>query len=351
MNNDRRERRHAKGYRRILIVRLDRIGDVLLSTPVIRAARKAYPDSHLAFMVRPYARAVVLGNPDLDEVIVYDKAMGLAGTVKFIRFLKSRKFDLAIILHPTSRTHLVTFLARIPERIGYDRKLGALLTKRVPHTKHLGLKHEIDYALDLAKYAGIDPQGRALHMPISDEAERKVAQLFSERGIAAGDAAIAIHPGASCRSKRWDPQRFAVIADRLAVRYGAKIILIGGPDDRAYADSVAAAMKSPCVNLAGETSVSDAASVVKRARLFISNDSGPVHIACAVGTPVIALFGRGDRGLSPKRWGPSNKGDIALHKDVGCVACLAHNCELGFKCLEAITVDDVFAAADTILKR
>lgn len=341
----------AHNYKRILIVRLDRLGDVLLSTPVIKAVRDAYPESHIAFMVRPYAREVVEGNPYLDEVIVYDKAKGLLGIASVISTLIRRKFDLAIILHPTARTHLVTYLARIPERVGLDRKMGWLLTKKIPHTKQYGLRHEIDYTLEILRHLGIEPRGRILHMPADERSEDGVAKLFSERGITPKDTLVVMNPGASCRSKRWIAERFAQVGDILAQKHKAKVVLISARADKGCADAVARAMKSPCANLAGMTTVSDVASILRHAKLFISNDSGPVHIACSVGTPVIALFGRSDRGLGPKRWGPSNKEDVVLHKDVGCAVCMAHNCSRGFKCLEAITVDDVLAAADKILRR
>ncbi|MBI4974600.1 MAG: glycosyltransferase family 9 protein, partial [Candidatus Omnitrophica bacterium] len=134
--------------KKILIIRLDRIGDVLLSTPVIKAVREAKPASHIAFMVQPYCREVVEGNPYLNEVIIYDKEeaeKGILGNLTFILNLHRHRFDLAIILHPTNRTHIITFLAGIPERVGYDKKMGWLLTKRIPHAKQFGLKHEIDY--------------------------------------------------------------------------------------------------------------------------------------------------------------------------------------------------------------
>ena len=127
-------------------------------------------------------------------------------------------------------------------------------------------------------------------------------------------------------------------------------MIISGAVDQVFGNKVASLLDNRCLNLSGNTSVADVASVLKRARLFISNDSGPVHIACALGTPVIAIFGRSDRGLSPDRWGPSGKRDIVLHKDVGCDTCLAHDCRMGFRCLEAITVEEVLAAADEILK-
>jgi len=344
----------ARGYKKILIVRLDRIGDVLLSTPVIKALRSAYPDSYLSFMVRPYAREVVEGNPGLNSVMVYDKEggeKGLFGNLKFIWRLRKERFDLALILHPTVRAHLVTALAGIPERIGYDKKKGFLLTKRIPHTKQFGLKHEIEYALDILKYIGVDAKDKTLYMPIQGECEDRAKDILARNGIRDSDAIIVINPGASCASKRWSAERFAKLADSLVAGRGAKILIISGSADKDFGDRVASFMTKRHLNLSGKTTIGDIASILRRARLFISNDSGPVHVACAVGTPAIAIFGRSDRGLSPKRWGPTGKGDVVLHKDVGCEVCLAHNCQRGFKCLEAITVEEVLAAADKILER
>ncbi len=344
----------AKSYKRILIVRMDRIGDVLLSTPAIKAVRDSYPDSYIAFMVRPYAREIVEGNSYLNEVIVYDKDFaqrGLFDNIRFIKMLRRKHFDLAIILHPTTRTHLLVFLAGIPVRVGYDFKWGFLLTRKVPHTKQFGLKHEIDYSLDLLKYAGIEAAGKTLYMPIKEDAEKNIASIFSDNKINNGDTVIVINPGASCPSKRWSAERFAKVAKRLTEKYSAKIILISDPKDKVFCDKITSILDGKCLNLAGKTSVGDVASILKRAKLFISNDSGPVHIACAVGTPVIAIFGRSDRGLSPKRWGPTGRRDIILHKDVGCATCLAHNCKTGFRCLDAVTADEVIAAADELLAR
>jgi lipopolysaccharide heptosyltransferase II len=337
----------SRNYKKILIVRLDRIGDVVLSTPVIKAVREAYPASHIAFLVRPYAEDAVKGNPYLDEVITYDKK----GTLKFILKLARKRFELAIILHPTSRTHWVTLLACIPERVGYDKKMGTLLTDRIPHKKELGLKHEVDYTLDILEHIGIAAKDRALYFPIKRESEKKVRDIFARGGIRESDAIVVLNPSASCPSKRWRPESFANVGDAIAERLGAKIVIISDLKDRVFADQVANAMRMGSFNIAGMTTVADLGSVLKRAKLFISNDSGPVHIACAVGTPVIAIFGRKDAGLSPKRWGPRGKRDIVLHKDVGCDVCLAHNCNIAFKCLEEITPEEVISAAATILKK
>ncbi len=344
---------NASSYKRILIIRLDRLGDVILSTPVIKSVRDAYPASRISVMVRPYCEDVVKGNPYLDEVIVYDKGgreKDFSGNLSFISGLRGRNFDLALILHPTARSHIITFLSGIPERVGYDKKLGWLLTKKIPHTKQFGLKHEIDYTLDILRYIGIESPEKELYMPVQDSSEEKIDGIFSRNGLSGNDTVIALNPAASCASKRWPEKKFAELGDRLVNEYKARIIIISGAEDKALADSVSGLMKSPSLDLSGMTTIGDLASVLKRTALFISNDSGPVHMACALGRPVIAIFGRSDRGLSPRRWGPVGKSDVVLHKDVECHECLAHNCKIGFKCLEAITVDDALAAASRILR-
>jgi heptosyltransferase-2 len=340
-------------FKRILIVRTDRIGDVLLSTPVIKALRDKYPQAYIAMMVSPYARDIVEGNPYLDKVIIYDKDgahKSWFNSLKFSRGLKRKKFDLALILHPVNRAHLVTFLAGIPKRVGYDRKLGFLLTDRIKHTKHRGEKHEVEYNLDLLRHLNIEPLDKDLYMPVKPESEKWVGELFKREDIDETDKLLAIHPAASCPSKVWPAERFAQATDNLAQSYGFKVLIVAGPKDLQAAEAVAEHMRSSVINLAGKTSVSQLASLLKRCVLFISNDSGPVHIASSLGIPVIAIFGRNQAGLSPRRWGPLGLKDRVLHKEAGCIECLAHNCQKQFACLKAITVEDVVSTADEILK-
>jgi heptosyltransferase-2 len=338
---------------RIIIVRMDRIGDVVLSTPAMKAVRTAYPHSHITVLVRPYAREVVEGNPFIDEVMTYDKSgkeKSLSGKIGFIAKLRNKKFDLAIVLHPKNSSHILAYLAGIPKRLGYDRKIGMLLTRKIPHTKQYGLKHEIDYVLGLLRYMGIESTDRSLSFPVSRKSEDKIRALFEKNGLSANDMVIAVHPTASCPSRRWAPERFAQVLDTLAEKYKARIVIVSGSSDKIMADKVVGLMKSAAMNLAGKTTISDLASVLRRSKFLISNDSGPVHIACAVGTPVISIFSRKDRGVSPNRWRPVGKRDIVLHKDAGCDICLAHNCKIGFKCLDMISVEDVLLAADQILQ-
>jgi len=338
--------------RRILITRTDRLGDVVLSTPVIRFMREQYPSAYIAFMVKPYCEDVVKHNPHLDEVIVYKKYRwhkSYWGTFKFAMGLRMRKFDMAIALHPTNRVHIMLLLAGIPIRIGYDRKAGALLTKRVPHEKHKGHKHEIDYNFDLLARAGFDVSNAdpRPYIVTKNKQKRIVDLILKYQGV--GGQLIAVHAGASCVSKRWPPERFAQVCDMLVSKFGYDIILVGGSEAMSYSYEVLAHMKSKAVNLTGALRVGELAELFKRCRMLISNDSGPVHVSAAVGTPVVCVFGRSDAGLSPLRWRPHGEEHVVIHRDVGCLECLAHNCMKNFECLWTVSVEEVASAAEKIL--
>lgn len=340
--------------KRILITRTDRLGDVILSTPVLRAVREVYPDSFIAMMVRPYTKECVEGNPYINEVILYDKYgidKSISSSFRFALELRKRRFDLALILHPTNRMNLMIFLAGIPRRVGFNKKLGFLLTKRLPHTKHLGEKHEVDYTLDIVRAIGIIPKHRSLYMPIKKSVQKSVGETLLRHGVFESDRLVALHPSASCLSKKWPSKKFAILADRLIDKYNVKIALIDGSDGKADADETRRNMRRDVIDLSGKTGISELASLLKRCVLFISNDSGPVHLSSAVGTPVISIFGRKDPGLGPIRWGPTGRYDIMLHKDVECERCLAHNCDKDFLCLNAIKEDEVLEKAEAILKR
>ncbi len=321
----------------------------MLSTPTITAARKAFPNTYIAVMVSPQTREIVSGNPSLNEVIVYNKK-GVFQTLRFAKYLKSKKFDLALILHSTNRVNLISFLAGIPKRVGYARgKMDFLLTDRLPYKKRLGEKHEAEYSLDVLRSIGVDARISQLVMPVRKENEENIDGLLKESGLGQGEKIIVLHPGASCISKMWPQENFARVADILVEKFDARILLVSAPEHVRIGEGVRGLMKNRPVFLCGETSLGDLAALFKRTNLFISNDSGPVHIACAIGVPVISIFGRKDTGLSPERWGPLGNRSIALHKDVGCIQCLAHNCNKGFLCLKSVTVEEVIEKAGQLL--
>jgi len=343
-----------KIFHNILIVRTDRIGDVILTTPAVVALRQAYPKACITIMVTPATREIVDGNPNLDEVIVYEQKgahKGFSGYWKFIAELRERKFDLAIIYHTKKRFNLICFLAGIPNRVGFqNNKFGFLLTHKIKDTRPLGDKHEYEYCLEVLKHLGVDARARELFFPLHQDSEIWVENFLRQNDLRGRDSQklIAVHPGASCISKRWLPERFAELIEKLFWHYDAQIILVGGPETKSISDAIKSKVKASILDVTGQTTVSQLASLLKRCHLLISNDSGPVHVAVAVGTPVISIFGRNQAGLSPTRWRPLGPKDIVLHREVGCEVCLAHNCQIEFKCLWAITADDVLEAVDAI---
>ncbi|MFC1508172.1 glycosyltransferase family 9 protein [Candidatus Omnitrophota bacterium] len=298
---------------------------------------------------------IVKGNPSLNEVIVFDKKVrhkGILKTLCFAIWLRKKRFDLALILHSTARVNLLFFLSGIPMRVGYKRgKLDFLLTKGLSYTKRLGEKHESEYSLDVLRSVGIDATASPLKVSVLPESEKKVNELLLENGVKRGERIIVIHPGASHVSKMYPQENFAKLADVLVERFRARIVLVSSAEQSDIGERVKLLMRNKPVVLCGKTSLGDLAALFKKADLFISNDSGPVHIACAVGTPLVSIFSRNQKGLSPTRWKALGDKSVFLHKDVGCVECLAHNCKKGFLCLRSVTVDEILEHAAGLLGR
>lgn len=337
----------ALPYRRILISRTDRLGDVLLSTPVIKNLRENLPSAYIAAMIKSSLSDLLRGNPYLDEVILFDKRgkdKGLINSIRFARQLRKKNFDLALILHPTVRVHLILFFSRIKERIGYDKKWGFLNTRILKHIKQFGQKHELEYALEFLKELGLLSFDKSMFMPVYKESEDWADNLFRERKLTDAKV-VTVHCQASCPSKIWPRDYFNRLIDNIIDNYKTNIIYIGEKLDQDIKEG------NGIVNLTGKTDLSRLASILKRSDLFISNDSGPVHMAVALRTSVISIFGRKQPGLGPKRWGPLGEKSVVLHKDVGCQVCLAHDCKRDFACLKAIEPKEVFSYVEKFLSK
>ncbi len=341
--------------KKILITRTDRIGDVVLSLPAIKAARAAFPDAYIAVMVQPRIDDLLKGNPYINEIIVYDKNKAHKGVFKnrgFIKWLKSKRFDTVLILHSTKRINLLCFLAGIPVRIGYARgKADFLLTDKMEYTKKSGEKHEAEYSLDILRHIGIQPEFSDPFIYVMEEDEKKADKLLKGLGIGPGEKFVILHPGASCISKMWPLESFAKAGDKLIENLKLKVMINLAPDQAGLGEKVIGMMSHKPVFFCGATTLGELAAMFKRASLVISNDSGPAHVAAGVNTTVISIFGRNQKGLGPVRWRPLGDRAIAIHKDVGCVECLAHDCKKGFLCLKAITVEEVLEKAEILLRK
>jgi len=324
--------------RGILLVRTDRIGELLLTTPAFSSVRESFPEAKITLVVRPSSSPVVEGNPCIDSIIELDTDSGLdsfAKRLRFIRFLGGSGFDMAVIFNPNKFFNIAAFLAGIPVRVGYDRKFGFLLTNAIEDRKYLCEKHEVEYNLDLVRAVGAGNLSRRLYFPLTETDERAAERISEQNGIA-GSAFIAVHPGTSNPDKLWPAERFALACDKMIDVFGVKAVLVGGQEERRIADEVKAKMRNTAVDLTGRMALKEFGAFLNRSSLLLSCDSGPVHLASAVGTPVVALFGEARPGGSSKRWGPYGP-------------AAAGSIVVGKPKVTDITVDDVFQAASEIL--
>jgi ADP-heptose:LPS heptosyltransferase len=296
----------------ILIMKLCCVGDVLFTTPAVRALRQGFPKAHLAYMVGSWSKGAIEDNPHLDQIITYNapehssqRLPAYVRTLSCLLELRHRKFDLAVIFHRASFAGLFARLAGIPRRIGLDYGgRGRHLTRRVTFDSG---KHEVDRYLDVVTALGCEPAGAQTEMRVTKENEKSARELLQAHGVKPKDRIVAVlagggeNPGTSMPTKRWAADRFARLIDEMVRRFQVKVLLVGGPGDEEVVSTVVSQIRSQAVNLVGKTTFKQLAAVLRRCRLFIGGDSGPLHIAAAVGTPTVGIFGPSDPRLVAPR--------------------------------------------------
>lgn len=328
--------------KRILIFNVNWLGDVLFSTATIRNIRRNFPDSFIACIIPSRCYPVLKGNRHLDEIIIFDEKdrhKGLLGKLNFVKMLKSKNFDMVFLLHRSFSRTLICRLADIPERIGYyTKKRGWLLSKKIIPPDRDSL-HRIDYYLNLIEKANLRVEDRYLEFFVSEEDEKFINEFLENNSVDKNDFLVGINPGGNWLPKRWPVHCWGRLADRLIKEFNYKVIITGSSSDlklvKEIKDSI---IEEPIVAVAA-FNIKQLGALCKRLDLFITCDTGPLHIANSVGAKkIIALFGP----TSPLITGPlpSNK-VVILKKDVGCkVPCYIVNCKDN-RCMKAITVDDV----------
>lgn len=317
---------------RILFMRTDRLGETLLNLPAMACVRAATPHAALTLLVHPSLQPLLRGLPGVDEVLTVDHASPgpwWARAFRLGRRLKAHRFDLAIVSNPKKELHLAVWLAGIPRRVGYDRKWGWCLTHRVPDRKALGERHEVEYNLELVEALGLPTSVVAWRLPRFEVEQREVLQLLDRQGIKASDQFIAIHPWTSNPLKQWPPARYQELIR--VVSQHRPVVVIGGPDEQDRLHDVLPIERPRVANLVGRLSLRQLAALLQRAKVLVSNDSGPVHLAAAVGTPTVVLFGTPDAATGPRRWGPWGNEHTVISKPS----------------IDAIAVNDVIEALRT----
>ncbi len=330
------------GIKKILIFNVNWLGDVLFSTATIRNIRRNYPDSFIACAIPSRCYPVLKGNPHLDEIIIFDEKERQKGTLdklRFVQLLKTKKFDAVFLLHRSLTRALICRLAGIPQRIGYyTKKRGFLLTKRIAPISKDAL-HRIDYYLNIIEKAGLKVEDRYLDFFIDDEDMKFVEDFLSKRSIGTDDFLVALNPGGNWLPKRWPQEHWAALADKLITEFNAKVIITGSYTDIPTAQNIKGLMKEQPIIASGIFNLKQLGALCRRLDLFITADTGPLHIANASGTKkIIALFGP----TSPEITGPYPLKNIAvISKNVGCkIPCYVVRCKDN-RCMKAITPEDV----------
>ena len=331
-----------KTPKRIVIFNVNWLGDVLFSTAAIRNIRLNFPQSFIACVIPGRCYPVLKGNPHLDEIIIYDEKdrhKGMLDKWLFIQLLKSKKFDTAFLLHRSFTRALICRLAGIPERIGYHtKKRGFLMSAKILPPDRDAM-HRIDYYLNIIEKAGLKIQDRYAEFFIDEEDIKSVEEFLENKSVGKDDFLVMINPAGNWLPKRWPKEFWAILADRLIDEFKAKVVIAGSITDTALAEEIKSLMKAKPILTCGLFNLKQLGALCKRADLFISADTGPLHIANAVGTKkIIAIFGP----TSPSITGPYPLTNVVLlQKDVGCkVPCYVVQCKDN-RCMKAVTPEDV----------
>ena len=335
--------------KRILVINVNWVGDVIFSTPVFRALKSAYPDAKITCLGVPRVKDVLMMCPDVDHVIVYDEKgrhWTPWGKLGLVLQLKREKFDAAFILHRSFTRAFLPYLAGIPVRVGYDTKgRGGLLTQTF--APPMEAVHKSDYYQGVVEGAGIKVSDNRCTLSPDEQSITETESLLSQRGISAKDDFIIVNTGGNWDLKRWPAENFSRLITELTDEFPFKIVVSGAAKDAGRVDDIIRSSGREVVNLAGSTSLKHLAALMKRARLVISSDSGPMHVASAVGTDVIGIFGPTRSELT----GPRGTGRISLlQHDVGCNrdSCYFLDCPDNV-CMKSVSVEEVIRSARILL--
>lgn len=314
--------------KRILLITLSNVGDIVLTTPVIDVLRREFPAARIDVMVGPRGKEIFEKDPRVFKLIIYDKHINIAQKRRLQLKLKKLRYDLCVDIRNTI----------FPLLIGPKFRTGTIqhFPKEVIHAR--------DKHLHRLRSIGIDDLRSASTIHVTREDEEAAEALLRAEGITG--PIVVINPGARSHLKRWTTDGFAAVADRLRKECGADIVFIGQEEDAAVVAEVTGRMKTRARTIVNKTNIRELAHILKRSKLLITNDSAPLHIACAVGAKVLAIFGPTD----PARYGPTGEFDTSVFKKLFCSPCEKAECAYHYECMKLVTADEVFDTARMMLE-
>jgi len=342
----------SKDKMNILIVKLSAIGDVIHTLPALNAIRKRYPDARITWLVEEDAAPLVKGHAALDRVLISKRKRWLKGILgpsclnnmrevyRFLKELRDKRYDLIIDFQGLLKSGILIALSRGRRKIGYGRGMEHMecsyvfLNERVPPVDMDN--HALMRSMMLLDAIGIPSNDIEYNLPLQDQDRATIEALLMRHGITESRLLVAINPAAKWETKLWNNSKFAKLADSLIQQYGANVVFTGGSEDRGAVQDIISAMEAKAANLAGETTLRTLAALYEKTDFLVSTDTGPMHIAAAVGTPVVALFGP----TAPWRTGPFGPDHQVIRVDMECSPCFKRQCS-AIRCMEEISVEQV----------
>jgi lipopolysaccharide heptosyltransferase II len=355
-------RRLATNPERILVGLLCPIGDTLFATPALAALRRRFPNARITALVSRSNTGILDGNPALDARILSDEGRedtGLLGVMRDAGAIKRSQYDLMVNFSPSAS--FISYLARVPDRVHLTLPRHWWLMGG-HHTAYRN-QHAADHYLDLIRPllgADVPEEERRPRIFLAASHRTAARRLLREAGLTPATSLVTMHVGADGfrGRKRWSTARFARVGEALVRRFGMHVLLVGGPDDRELGEAVVAAMRGGVTNLAGRTSLMETAALIERSTLFIGNDSCPLHIAAAVGTPAVGIFGPSNVEQFRPLGGPRHRQRV-VQSNLPCSPCFhfvgtdalwVPNLCHSYACLKAINAEDVIGAAASLLR-
>jgi predicted lipopolysaccharide heptosyltransferase III len=325
----------------ILVIKLRYLGDVLLATPTLHALKEAYPAARLTVLVNRWTEEILVGNRDVDDIMPLDRG-SIVEQLRFALTVRRRRFDMVVDLTDGDRAAFLTRMSGASVRIGFNaeqRWTGRCYTT-VVHGE--AAAHRIERDLAALSPLNITVTDRIPRLWLTSEDEARAQELLAKFAVHADQPIVVIQPGARYWFKAWPSERFAELADRLTDQFGCQVLVGGSQQEHDLTQRVVNQAKSRPISIAGPVTIRTLAALLKRAALFVGNDTGAMHIATAVGTPVVGLFGPSN----PAEWGPRGGPAEVIYKGLDCRVCFHPTCQRGEQnCMKLITVDEVMNAA------